>query len=116
MKLLEEEVKYLKETNLQQTATIATLKAMLDDRQSQDRTVSTPTGIINNNNNNNVLAMTHNNNNNNVLAMTRAVTFPSSLSHVGRNTNPTHQQMIETPMKELIRHESLNKCSKSNKF
>ena len=68
---------------------------MLDDRQSQDRTVSTPTGIINNNNNNNV------------LAMTRAVTFPPSLSHVGRNTNPTHQQMIETPMKESIRHESV---------
>ena len=97
MKLLEEEVKYLKETNLQQTATIATLKAMLDDRQSQDRTISTPTGIINNNNNNNV------------LAMTRAVTFPATLSHVERNTNPTHHQMIETPMKELIRHESLKR-------
>ena len=40
---------------------------------------------------------------------TRAVTFPPSLSHVGRNTNPTNQQMIETPMKELIRHESLKR-------
>ena len=89
MKFLEEEVKYLKEINLQNAATIATYKAMLD-RQPQDSTVSTPIPPIGININNSV------------VTTTRAVTFPPGIIYL-------IQQQSQDPMQELIRHESIRR-------